>query len=303
LADRYFLLLTHSLDYYCVDRVAAHLKKAGYQALRLNTDQYPQKYKTRFHLSGNGFSIRIGRHEVTENNLAACWIRKILFGQPDEVLRSLLHRLSQRPVLDPFDRILLGENKLRQLELAAACDLNLPEGILTNDWNQARMMMARKDRKYITKLLRPTTWSMDDDTGFFYTSFVEHKQLSRDHFSVHPLLIQEFIPKQYELRVAYVAGNCFTGKIAVNEMEADWRKPGSTTGWSAYTLPETVQKKLQRFMKKIGLQYGAIDLIRGLDGRYYFLEVNPVGEWGMLEKFLGLPISEAIARHLIYSSK
>jgi hypothetical protein len=40
-------------------------------------------------------------------------------------------------------------------------------------------------------------------------------------------------------------------------------------------------------------------MIRGTDDKYYFLEVNPVGEWGMLEKFLHLPISEAIAQHLI----
>jgi hypothetical protein len=34
-------------------------------------------------------------------------------------------------------------------------------------------------------------------------------------------------------------------------------------------------------------------------GEYVFLEVNPGGEWGMLERDLRLPISEAIAEALL----
>ncbi|NEO45670.1 MAG: MvdC family ATP-grasp ribosomal peptide maturase, partial [Moorea sp. SIO4A3] len=35
------------------------------------------------------------------------------------------------------------------------------------------------------------------------------------------------------------------------------------------------------------------------DGEYVFLEVNPTGEWGMLERDLGYPISDAIADALL----
>jgi glutathione synthase/RimK-type ligase-like ATP-grasp enzyme len=52
-------------------------------------------------------------------------------------------------------------------------------------------------------------------------------------------------------------------------------------------------------MCKLQLVYGAIDLIRTPAGEHVFLEVNPGGEWGMLERDLGLPISEAIADALI----
>jgi len=45
---------------------------------------------------------------------------------------------------------------------------------------------------------------------------------------------------------------------------------------------------------------GTIDcLIRRPDGAHVFLEVNPTGEWGMLERDLGLPIADAIAEELI----
>jgi glutathione synthase/RimK-type ligase-like ATP-grasp enzyme len=52
-------------------------------------------------------------------------------------------------------------------------------------------------------------------------------------------------------------------------------------------------------MKEMGLYIGAIDMIKGKDGQYYFLEVNPQGEWGMLQKELGFPIAERIADNLI----
>jgi glutathione synthase/RimK-type ligase-like ATP-grasp enzyme len=52
-------------------------------------------------------------------------------------------------------------------------------------------------------------------------------------------------------------------------------------------------------MAELGLVYGAIDLILTPDGEYVFLEVNPSGEWGMLERDLNYPISDAIAHALI----
>jgi len=52
-------------------------------------------------------------------------------------------------------------------------------------------------------------------------------------------------------------------------------------------------------MLDLGLVFGAVDLICTPAGEYVFLEVNPGGEWGMLERDLGLPISEAIAAALL----
>ncbi len=51
-----------------------------------------------------------------------------------------------------------------------------------------------------------------------------------------------------------------------------------------------------RLMQRLDLCFGAIDIIRRPDGEYVsLLEVNPQGEWGMLQKYLGYPIAETIA--------
>jgi glutathione synthase/RimK-type ligase-like ATP-grasp enzyme len=113
-----------------------------------------------------------------------------------------------------------------------------------------------------------------------------------------PMIFQPYIDKEYELRIVYIAGEFFTGKIN-NSENVDWRLAQENYAWSAYELPENVKTGLASMMEEMGLYIGAIDMIRGKDGAYYFLEVNPQGEWGMLQKDLGFPIAERIADNLI----
>ena len=49
-------------------------------------------------------------------------------------------------------------------------------------------------------------------------------------------------------------------------------------------------------MKKLNLNFGALDFIRATNGDYVFLEVNPCGEWGMLQKTLNYPITDHMAQ-------
>ena len=50
---------------------------------------------------------------------------------------------------------------------------------------------------------------------------------------------------------------------------------------------------------RLGLRYGAIDLVHTTDGRYCFLEINPNGEWLWLQDALGWPIAHRIAAELL----
>lgn len=49
---------------------------------------------------------------------------------------------------------------------------------------------------------------------------------------------------------------------------------------------------------RMGLTYGAIDMILTPNGRYIFLEINPNGQYLWVESRTGVPISAAIARLL-----
>jgi len=50
------------------------------------------------------------------------------------------------------------------------------------------------------------------------------------------------------------------------------------------------------------LYFGAIDIVEH-EGRFWFLEVNPNGEWGWLQKPNGVPIAEALCDLMISKRK
>ncbi|WP_315823841.1 hypothetical protein [Paraflavitalea speifideaquila] len=144
---------------------------------------------------------------------------------------------------------------------------------------------------------------MAGDGPFFPTTRISEEQLiNLEQLAYCPMIFQEYIPKAYELRIAYVDGVCFAGKITHGENGApvDWRtQTGNAFQWQYYELPVEVQQQLQVLMNNLGLLFGAIDMIRQPNGDYVFLEVNPQGEWGMLQKYLCYPIADTIADKLI----
>ena len=66
----------------------------------------------------------------------------------------------------------------------------------------------------------------------------------------------------------------------------DWRavalEPGAD--WSPHALPAPVAENLSRLMQELRLDYGRADFLLTAEGEYVFLEVNPNGEWGWLDK-------------------
>ena len=56
---------------------------------------------------------------------------------------------------------------------------------------------------------------------------------------------------------------------------------------------------LQSLMDRLDLKFGAVDFRVTPEGEHVFLEVNPAGEWGMLERDAGLPIAAALADALL----
>ncbi len=66
-------------------------------------------------------------------------------------------------------------------------------------------------------------------------------------------------------------------------------------------MPEVLNKQQLRFMKEMGIVYGAIDLRLRSDGEYVFLEVNTAGQWLFMEDPTEMPITQTLTRTLIES--
>lgn len=316
------LLLTHSADYFTVDRVAEALSKRGAQPFRLDTDRFPMTVRLSARLGSDGLCHRLeyGEKTIGTDEVKAVWMRRIwqphlskeLPPQFQEscareslaALRGFLDSLSEARWVDVLQRIWEGENKLRQLRLARKVGLHIPRTLVTNDPKQARGFFQEVEGKMVAKLLTPLSTSMEGSSFFVYTSAVREEDLvDAETLRYCPMVFQEQIPKLRELRVVFVGGNLFVGALDASRYSAftmDWRraKPEECP-WEPDELPSEVARCLNSLMAEFGLVFGAIDLIRTPAGEYVFLEVNPTGEWGMLERDLGYPISEAIADALL----
>lgn len=220
------------------------------------------------------------------------------------MLDDFWNSLRQARWVDNLTQIRRGENKMRQLRIACEVGLTVPRTLITNKPNEVKQFFYQVQGKMITKLIRPLSASMTGNSIFFYTSKVAEKDLDDLDSLIHsPMIFQEQIPKAEELRIVFVDGNVFVGLLSASEYETstlDWRQASSSTcSWQFYLLPQNIVNRLNGFMARFKLIFGVFDFIKTPDGEYVFLEINPVGEWGMLERDLGLPIAEAIANVLL----
>jgi MvdC family ATP-grasp ribosomal peptide maturase len=316
------LLLTHNGDFYTVDLVSAALARRGVRPIRFNTDLFPSLVK----LSARAGDERAAQlftetgEAISAAEVRAVWARKLwsprMAQDLDERYRAMCVSESAA-ALEGFLDVLHhahwvndlhcqrnAENKQRQLRLATCAGLRVPRTLVTNDPGAARQFFAETDGQTVAKLLRPLNVSMDAAEPFVYTNRVREEDLAGADALRHcPMVFQELIPKAYELRVAFVAGEAFAGALdatGTSRGHTDWRRAApEECRWQRAVLPDEVVSSLQVLMSELGLVFGAVDLICTPAGKHVFLEVNPGGEWGMLERDLELPISEAIAAALI----
>lgn len=318
------LCISHSNDYYTIDIVIKRLRELGKEAYRLNSDNFSHKLNFDYTSNSEGVSVTIQTPDLTfsSKDIEAVWYRKLwgitvpedldsafqkIYIQEYSTMRNLFFEsLKNVPWMNPMNLDhLVGENKLEQLRLASESGLEIPESLFTNDSEKVKNFFYTVCKgNMIAKLHGSLSRSMSGDTPFFPTTLIQESDLDNlDTLCYCPMIFQRNIAKAYELRIVYVDGIFFTGKInAVTSAKGktDWRIATDVLlGWESYVLPEAICNSLTVMMKKMGLYFGAIDMIRQEDGQYVFLEVNPQGEWGMIQRDLGYPIGETIAEKLV----
>ncbi|ADO75034.1 MvdC/MvdD family ATP grasp protein [Stigmatella aurantiaca] len=318
------LLLTHSRDHYTVDRVAQALSRLGARPVRIDTDGFPSvlTLTSRMGPAGSDVSLRTATGKRRSQDIRAVWLRRLAPPRLDEALepvwREGCFRESHAALegfldgleaagcrfINPLAAEQTASNKLHQLRQAQALGLEIPRTLVTNDAGQVRAFFEEVRGRMVAKMLTPLSQSMEGGHPFVYTSAVGPQQLEQLEGLRHsPMVFQERIDKVRELRVAVVGPHCFVGAIDASRSvtgQVDWRRarPGECH-WEPGDVSPAVAARLVRLVAQLGLVYGAVDLIVTPEGRHVFLEVNPGGEWGMLERELGLPISEALAEALV----
>jgi hypothetical protein len=195
------------------------------------------------------------------------------------------------------------ELKMRTLMCARTLGFAIPDTRVTSDPDDAVGFFNKHSGAIISKVPGLAFQETLGRKLARYTEPVTRRDMRHiDRLGRCPIILQESIDKAVELRVTVVGERVFAAEIhsqASNHARTDWRKyDHANVSHGVHELPEALQRNCVALVRKLGLRYGAIDLILTPDGRYVFLEVNPNGEYGWIEDATSLPISAAIADHL-----
>jgi glutathione synthase/RimK-type ligase-like ATP-grasp enzyme len=116
-------------------------------------------------------------------------------------------------------------------------------------------------------------------------------------------LFQALIPKKYEIRSFFFQDKFYSMAIfsqnddqtKVDFRNYNWKKPNRNV---PFQLPAWLEDKLYKLMKLLGLHSGSFDLIFTPEGEYVFLEVNPVGQFGMVSIPCNYGLEKILAEYL-----
>ncbi|WP_437392726.1 MvdC/MvdD family ATP grasp protein [Olivibacter jilunii] len=314
------LCITHSSDFYTIDIVQNALNRMGVPSIRLNVDEFAINYRIHYDFTDNGrqlYRLNINGLTIESSQITAVWYRKLWdLTVPDDLdltYRSVFVKEYRTYLQLFFDSLkdlywindmqvdhAVGGNKIYQLKIANRVGLRVPKTIISNEAATIRAFYKSCVNGTIMKLHGALEKSMHAKSFLPTIKLADEDLKNLEELSYCPMIFQEYIDKLYELRIIYVDGEFFTGKIQHKEMQTDWRiTRGSSPSWERYPLPNEIKHKLRRMMQRLNLGFGAIDMIRNREGAYIFLEINPQGEWGMLQKELNYKIGETLAEKLI----
>lgn len=307
------VLLLSSLADISTDRVCFHLAEMNITYLRLNRDQLSEwkinidPVRALMTCSYDGTVWRVGA------NLRSIWWRQPTFlrNTPGKVLslEEQLERSQWTALLRGFmlfDKALWfnrptetynAESKPLQLRLAAELGFYVPETRITNDANAPLQHTIGTD--VALKSVDTLLLFEHERQHFGYTSIVSWSDCADEFLKFSPATIQKVITPKTDLRVTVVGSKLWCSQVTVSGLpiEGDWRlQEKKKLEYRHYDLPRDIRNLCLKLVQYLGLNFAAIDLAVS-DGRYWFIEINPTGEWGWLDNE-DTRISPAIAHAL-----
>jgi glutathione synthase/RimK-type ligase-like ATP-grasp enzyme len=116
-----------------------------------------------------------------------------------------------------------------------------------------------------------------------------------------PTAFQEFIEKQYELRITVVGSHIFACRIESRSDDLtadDYRFDTTRLRHSPDDCPE-LKDRLLAYMRAFGITFGCFDIMVTQAHEPVFVECNVNGQWQWVENLTGLQIGRAIAQELL----
>jgi glutathione synthase/RimK-type ligase-like ATP-grasp enzyme len=296
------------------DRVVGLLERQGREVVRLDLAEFPARglaLSWSGSAEADGYWVDAPGGRVNLAEAAVGWWRRVQPFTVDPAIRSEHDRAFVRSEtsqaingtldalscgwVNPRDADAAAHHKPYQWAVARSLGLPLPRTLVTNKPEDARAFIdAIGVGKVVFKafLASVEQWR---ETRTVEAADVAQLELVR----YAPVVFQEYI-EGVDLRVTIVGEQVFAAEIdaRATRYPVDMRMVVGESTVRPATLDASLQERLLALQRRLHLVYGAIDLKRTPSGEYYFLEVNPAGQWLFAEQLAGLPITQAMADYL-----
>lgn len=308
------LIVTNERDV-GADFLVRELARHGVRVVRCNTERAPQWDLTT--LPGSRWSVAEGTRHIDSEQCSGVWWRRpeppeftgLELGE-EAALKdqwwAFLVALAAVPgpvwVSDPH-AVRAAEDKARQLVLAEELGLNVPETVWSNARTEAVNAIGRWGGRAVVKSVTSAWWESEGRGWFVFARLVGVEDLpGPEELASAPLCFQQPIVPKRDIRVTVVGRRAMAAirgldsRSADGEQGVDWRRTPDAP-WTPCQIPAEIASRCVALTEGLGLKFSGIDLALDDLDRYWFLESNPNGEWGWLQR-AGLPIAQTLAEEL-----
>lgn len=309
--------------------VIKYLKINNYDYVRLTENQFIDSIEVHLTESKVEISFSVRGKDISYSEISSFWFRKnkielfsnikisypffyseshkkhlkdfIINEELNALHEFLIFMLEQKHYLGNFS---VGDaNKLKSFVCAINSGLRVPKTVISS-----KPKVLKDFTKNLNTIAKPI------EEGYYYSGkdysfFSKNKLFDKNIFSektdnsIFPSCLQEYVDKKLELRIFYLNEKCYSMAIfsqSDEKTQIDFRnyndeKPNRMV---PYTLPEKIENKISSFMKKMELRTGSIDMVLTKENEYVFLEVNPVGQYGMVAVNCNYPLDSLIFNDL-----
>lgn len=325
------ILILSSSDDISTQHVIDWLAYNNLTYIRVNEDTLFECVEISFGEKGLTCTFQIQDQLVKLENIKAYWYRRGLLTQNIpisgteewekqiaahlseewESLSAFIHwRLKQIPCINGFmDEI--GNNKLINLYRAQSCGLKVPDYKIITTRDQLKEVLSQES-PWIMKGIAETIFFTYEDKQIptsprqyvsSLTSVLDQKEEAFAQDTFFPTFVQKMIEKEIEIRVFYLHKQVYAMAIFSQLAESssiDSRNEAfdHQLRYVPYLLPDELHKNIQCFMEKSKLTCGSLDFILDTEGTYWFLEINPVGQFDYLSSYCNFNLEKKIAQKL-----
>ncbi len=229
---------------------------------------------------------------------------KIWKGEWNKTLLGIYSELETQKWLNFYRDSYYAENKYRQYKIAKAHGFMIPAFVCSNDKDFLIKSFNNGSEKVIKFMNQDFYKIADEGYKGIYVNKVELKDLNKfNGKEENPVILQNYIPKDFEVRYTVVGDKHFVCKIDSQQSQIasiDWRRYDlANTPHSVIEPPAYIREQVESFMLELKLNYGALDFIVSSNKEWFFLELNSMGQFLWIEDLTGLEISSHIAKWLI----